>query len=126
LCDGAFSRLAPLVDGDAFVVDDDDDRLVVDDEPLRIGDDEDAAVVDDEETYVNATGNPGMATAGAGDVLAGVLVAYLARLAPFAAAAAAVHVHGRAGDLAAARLGEAALVASDLIEALPAAQTGGA
>jgi NAD(P)H-hydrate epimerase len=80
--------------------------------------------------FVNATGNPGMATAGAGDVLAGILVAYLARAAAagargpsaFGAARLAVHVHGRAGDLAAAELGRAALIASDLVERLPAAQ----
>lgn len=82
--------------------------------------------------FVNETGNPGMASAGAGDVLAGILGAYLARRAAagaeaaewsvFDAAAAAVHVHGLAGDLAAAELGEAATIASDLIERLPAAQ----
>ena len=79
-------------------------------------------VYDGERSYVNDTGNPGLATAGSGDVLAGILVAYLARLAPFEAACAAVRIHGLAGDLAAERLGEAALVASDLIAELPAAQ----
>jgi NAD(P)H-hydrate epimerase len=82
------------------------------------------------EAWVNTTGNPGMATAGAGDVLAGILVAYLALVrslpghdwTPLAAARAAVHVHGLAGDLAAERLGERALVASDLVAELPAAQ----
>ena len=62
--------------------------------------------------WVNPTGNPGMATAGAGDVLAGVLVAYLAP----------VHVHGLAGDLAAERLGARALIASDLVAELAPAQ----
>ena len=79
---------------------------------------------------VNATGNPGMATAGAGDVLSGILVAYLARCTssgdarwtPWAAARSAVHVHGLAGDLAAERLGERAVVASDLVAELAAAQ----
>jgi hydroxyethylthiazole kinase-like uncharacterized protein yjeF len=79
-------------------------------------------VCDGERSYVNDTGNPGMATAGSGDVLAGILVAYLVRLEPFQAACAAVRVHGLAGDLAAERLGEAGLVASDLIDELPAAQ----
>lgn len=65
--------------------------------------------------FVNRTGNPGMATGGAGDVLAGLLGALLAQgMAPFAAACLAVHVHGRAGDLVAKRLGEAGLVAADL------------
>jgi len=78
---------------------------------------------------VNTSGNPGLATAGAGDVLAGLVAAYLARVGPrapgwtaFAAACAAVHVHGRAGDLGAARLGARALIASDLLDELPAAQ----
>lgn len=81
-------------------------------------------------TFVNATGNAGLATAGSGDVLAGILVAYLALVrslpesswTPLAAARAAVHVHGLAGDLAAERLGARALIASDLIDELPAAQ----
>jgi len=79
---------------------------------------------------VNASGNPGMATAGAGDVLAGLVAAYLGRIGPrapewtaFAAARAAVHVHGRAGDLAAARVGARALIASDLLAELAAAQS---
>jgi NAD(P)H-hydrate epimerase len=87
-------------------------------------------VAQDQRVYVNTTGNPGMATAGAGDVLAGILGAYLAQCAvrndptwtAFDAAAAAVHVHGLAGDLAAESLGRRALIASDLIRHLPAAQ----
>ncbi len=82
------------------------------------------------ELVVNDTGNSGMATAGAGDVLAGILGAYLAlcgtgafpRWTPLHAAAAAVRVHGLAGDLAAAHLGRRAVVASDLIQWLGAAQ----
>jgi NAD(P)H-hydrate epimerase len=71
---------------------------------------------------LNPTGNPGMASGGTGDVLTGILGALLARgLEPAAAVRAAVFLHGRAGDLAAARLGEEALVASDLIDALPGA-----
>lgn len=81
------------------------------------------------EPWRNSSGNPGLATAGAGDVLAGLLAAYLARCGapasawtPLDAARAAVFVHGRAGDLAAARLGQRALIASDVIDALAAAQ----
>ncbi len=86
-------------------------------------------VTDGERIEVNRTGNPGMATAGAGDVLAGILCAYLARarhasraFPSFDAALAAVAVHGLAGDLAARALGERALIASDLIQFLPEAQ----
>jgi NAD(P)H-hydrate epimerase len=70
---------------------------------------------------VNPTGNPGMATGGTGDVLAGMIGALLARgLGGWSAAAAGVYLHGRAGDLAAARVGQESLVAGDLVDALPA------
>lgn len=80
-------------------------------------------VHDAERSWTCATGNPGMATGGTGDVLAGLLGALLARreLAPFAAACLAVHVHGLAGDLAAMQLGEDALLAEDLLFFLPPA-----
>jgi NAD(P)H-hydrate epimerase len=69
---------------------------------------------------VNPTGNPGMASGGTGDVLTGLVGALLARgLDPSAALPAAVYLHGRAGDLAAARVGLEALIASDVIAALP-------
>jgi hydroxyethylthiazole kinase-like uncharacterized protein yjeF len=74
---------------------------------------------------VNPTGNPGMATGGTGDVLAGVVGALLARgLDVWVAATAGVYVHGLAGDLAAARLGPEALLAQDLVDALPEAIRG--
>ena len=87
-------------------------------------------VAEGDRMYVNDTGNPGMATAGAGDVLTGIVAAYLALhdvlhdagWTAFDAAASAVHVHGLAGDLAARRVGQRGLVASDLIDHLPAAQ----
>lgn len=69
---------------------------------------------------VNSTGGPALATAGTGDVLAGAIAALLAQgLAEHEAAAAAVHVHGRAGDLAAMELGGPGIVASDVGERLP-------
>ena len=71
---------------------------------------------------VNPTGNPGMATGGTGDVLAGMVGALLARGLPaWLAATSAVYLHGLAGDLAAARLGQHALLAGDLLDALPEA-----
>lgn len=70
----------------------------------------------------NATGNPGLATGGTGDVLTGLMAAFLAQgLAPLEAARLACHVHGLAGDLAAAELGQTALIASDLLRFLPSA-----
>jgi hydroxyethylthiazole kinase-like uncharacterized protein yjeF len=71
---------------------------------------------------LNPTGNPGMASGGTGDVLSGVLGAFLARgLEGGTALAAAVYLHGLAGDIAAERVGQESLVASDVIDALPEA-----
>ncbi|MBI4587025.1 MAG: NAD(P)H-hydrate dehydratase [Planctomycetes bacterium] len=79
-------------------------------------------IVDRERYAINQTGNAGMATAGSGDVLAGILVALLGQsFPPFEAARLAAHLHGRAGDLAAAELGETSLTAGDLVDFLPAA-----
>jgi len=72
--------------------------------------------------YINRTGNPGMATAGCGDVLTGVIGSFLGQgMDPFEAACRAVYVHGLAGDLAAKEKGEASLIASDLLKYLPEA-----
>jgi NAD(P)H-hydrate epimerase len=73
---------------------------------------------------LNPTGNPGMASGGTGDVLTGMVGAFLARgLAPHDALVSAVYLHGVAGDIAAERVGEESLIASDVIAALPEAFT---
>lgn len=70
----------------------------------------------------NLTGNPGLATGGTGDVLTGLIAALVGQgLEPFAAAQLGVYLHGVAGDLAAARLGQISLIARDVLEYLPAA-----
>ena len=72
--------------------------------------------------FINTTGNPGMATAGAGDVLTGMLSACLGQgLNPLDAACAAVYMHGLAGDKAADARGMHSLIASDIIEMIPQA-----
>jgi NAD(P)H-hydrate epimerase len=69
--------------------------------------------------YENETGNPGMATGGTGDVLTGVIAALLAAgLSPWDAARLGAWLHGRAGDLAARRVGWAPLIATDLLDTL--------
>lgn len=77
-------------------------------------------VTDGERVYVNSSGNPGMATGGAGDVLTGVVAAILGqKLATFEAAQLAVYTHGVAGDIARDHTGEVGLIAGDIVDALP-------
>ncbi|MDR0890317.1 MAG: NAD(P)H-hydrate dehydratase [Oscillospiraceae bacterium] len=77
-------------------------------------------ICNDEACYVNHCGNPGMATGGSGDALAGILVSLLGQgVPPLQAAALAAWLHGTAGDRCAERLGECSLLPTDLIEELP-------
>jgi ADP-dependent NAD(P)H-hydrate dehydratase / NAD(P)H-hydrate epimerase len=84
---------------------------------------DDTVVTDGERLAVNGLSSPGLATAGTGDVLSGVLAALIARgMDPFTAACAGVHGHARAGRIAARRQGAAeAVIAADVIEAIPEA-----
>ena len=71
-------------------------------------------------TYLNRTGNPGMATGGSGDVLAGMITAFVGQGIPtLEATAVASWLHGRAGDLCAKELGQYAMLPSDMLEVLP-------
>jgi ADP-dependent NAD(P)H-hydrate dehydratase len=77
-------------------------------------------VTDGEKVYINKTGNPGMATAGSGDVLTGVITALLGQgLCDFDAAVLGVYIHGLAGDIAAERIGQVSLMTTDIIDSLP-------
>lgn len=81
-----------------------------------------AVAAPDEAIYFNATGNPGMATGGSGDVLTGILTSLLAQgYESVAAACYGVYLHGLAGDLAVREKGMEALIASDLVDFLPQA-----
>jgi NAD(P)H-hydrate epimerase len=77
-------------------------------------------VTDGRRIYVNDTGNPGMATGGAGDVLTGVIAALIGQKLPaFEAAQLGVHIHGLAGDIARDQNGEISLIAGDIVDSLP-------
>ena len=75
------------------------------------------------ETWVNTTGNPGMATGGTGDILTGMVAGMIAQHSKqaFAAVLVAVHLHGLAGDVMRESVGEYSLVATDLLRGLPEA-----
>ncbi len=76
----------------------------------------------DGKIYFNSTGNPGMATGGSGDVLTGILAGLLAQgYSAIDATLIGVYVHGLSGDIAAREKGQQSLIASDLIDFLPAA-----
>ncbi len=79
-------------------------------------------VTDSEKIYVNNTGNPGMATAGCGDVLTGVITALCGQgLDNFNACVLGTYIHGLSGDLAAKDKGQISLIATDIIDYLPQA-----
>ena len=74
-------------------------------------------IIHEDYFYINDTGNPGMATAGAGDVLTGMLTGLLSQgYDPLSAAIFGVYLHGRAGDIAASHLGYESVVAGDIID----------
>lgn len=73
-------------------------------------------------SFINSTGNPGMSTAGTGDVLTGIIAGLLGQgLTPLNAGILGVYMHGLAGDIAASEKGEHSLIASDIIGSIPAA-----
>jgi len=73
-------------------------------------------------SWVNLTGNPGMATGGSGDILTGIIGGLLTqKLSSLEAAKTGVYLHGYAADLAAQKKGEISLIASDTLETIPEA-----
>ena len=77
-------------------------------------------ITDGGTVYLNRTGNPGMAVGGSGDVLAGIIVSLLGQgISPLEAAACGAWLHGAAGDLCAAELGQYGMLPGDMVEALP-------
>lgn len=78
------------------------------------------AVSPEGKAFLNITGNPGMAKAGSGDVLAGMIASFVAQgINPLTAAAGAVYLHGLAGDRCAQQLSKCAMLPTDMVEKLP-------
>lgn len=77
-------------------------------------------VCDSKRVYINTTGNPGMATAGSGDVLTGIITSLLGQgIESFNAAKLGVYLHGLAADMVKEEIGEHGLIASDIIKSIP-------
>ena len=77
-------------------------------------------ITDGVDTYINPTGNPGMAVGGSGDVLAGMITALLGQgIGPLEAAACGAWLHGKAGDVCAAEMGQYAMLPTDMLRVLP-------
>ena len=77
-------------------------------------------ITDGHKCYINPTGNPGMAVGGSGDVLAGMITALLGLgIAPLEAAAAGAWIHGAAGDICSAEIGQYGMLPSDMLNVLP-------
>ena len=77
-------------------------------------------ITDGSTTYINRTGNPGMAVGGSGDVLAGIIVSLLGQgIAPLEAAACGAWIHGAAGDRCAAEMGQYGMLPTDMLNILP-------
>ncbi len=77
-------------------------------------------ITDSKTTYINSTGNPGMATGGSGDVLAGIITALVGQhLDPLAAAACGAWLHGKSGDICAEEFGQYGMLPSDMLQVLP-------
>lgn len=80
----------------------------------------DTVITDGQTTYINLTGNPGMAVGGSGDVLAGIITALMGQgINPLNAAAAGAWLHGAAGDLCAQEIGQYGMLPTDMLTRLP-------
>ncbi len=77
-------------------------------------------ITDGKQTYINPTGNPGMAVGGSGDVLSGIIVSLIGQgIDPLEAAACSAWLHGAAGDVCAEEIGQYGMLPTDMVQALP-------
>ena len=114
---GEFARLGGVLSGDRIH---DAVTMAQDLKSIVVLKGHDTVVTDGHQIYVNDTGNPGMAVGGCGDVLAGMVVGFVGQnIEPLQAAACAVWLHGAAGDLCAAELGQYGMLPTDMLKVLP-------
>ena len=115
--DGEFARLGGVIGPDRAAS---AAKLARDTGAIVLLKGHETVITDGTVCYVNHTGNPGMAVGGSGDVLAGMIVSLLGQgIPPLEAAACGAWLHGAAGDLCAAGMGQYGMLPSDMVEALP-------
>lgn len=115
--DGEFQRIGGVLSGDKIA---DAAALAKDLGCVILLKGHRSVITDGQCCYVNPTGNPGMATGGSGDVLAGIIVSLLGQgISPLEAAACGAYLHGAAGDVCADTLGQYGMLPSDMLEVLP-------
>lgn len=114
---GEFARLGGIIGGNPAAA---AERMAQDLECVMLLKGHRTAVTDGQTTYINFTGNAGMAVGGSGDVLSGIIVSLLGQgLPPLEAAACGAWLHGAAGDRCAAEMGQYGMLPSDMVDALP-------
>lgn len=114
---GEFARLMPVSSGDRVQ---DAKALAEDLGVIVLLKGHHTVITDGKTTYINPTGNPGMAVGGSGDVLSGVIVSLLGQgIAPLEAAACGAWLHGAAGDLCAQQIGQYGMLPTDMLNVLP-------
>lgn len=115
--DGEFSRLGGIVEKDRMKA---AANMAVDLNSIIVLKGHRTVITDGKVGYRNNTGNPGMAVGGSGDVLAGIITALIGQnISPLTAAACGAWIHGAAGDLCAAEIGQYGMLPSDVINCLP-------
>lgn len=114
---GEFARICGHITGDRV---EDASRFARENRCVLLLKGHKTVITDGETVYINPTGNPGMAVGGSGDVLAGIITALVGQgLQPLTAAACGAWLHGKAGDICAARIGQYGMLPSDMLEVLP-------
>ena len=114
---GEFGRIASKISGDRIL---DAARFANEFGVIVLLKGHDTVITDGHITYINTTGNPGMAVGGSGDLLAGIIGSIAAQpIAPLEAAACGAWLHGAAGDLCAEELGQRSMLPSDMLNVLP-------